>query len=144
MPGVTPSSGGIRYGMSFSFAALQPANKAPAADIPLSWRKVLRSIRSPYLKFFLSFMTRPAIDTGLMLPVTVQAPAHLDLDGPGDMCHGGHFAVAGSANQAGADMHHVREINVVRHPVDSHPGDRLLFFPIPGQFLYFRSVPGDE
>ncbi len=89
-------------------------------------------------------MTCPAIDTGLMLPVAVQAPAHLDLDGPGDTRHGGHFAVAGGANQAGADMHHVREINVVRHPVDSDPGDWLLFFPIPGQFLYSRSVLGYE
>lgn len=89
-------------------------------------------------------MTRPAIDTGLMLPVTIQAPAHLDLDGPGDMRHGGHFAVAGGADEAGADMHHVREINVVRRPVDSVPGDRLLFFPILNQFLDFRSVLGDE
>ena len=89
-------------------------------------------------------MTCPAIDTGVMLPVTVQAPAHLDLDGAGDTCHGGHFAVAGGANQAGADMHHMREINVVRHPVDSDPGDWLLFFPIPVKFLYFRSILCDK
>lgn len=79
-----------------------------------------------------------------MLPVTVQAPAHLDLDGPGDTRHGGDFAMAFGADEAGADMHHVREINVVRHPVDSVPGDRLLFFPIPNEFLDLRSVLGDE
>lgn len=79
-----------------------------------------------------------------MLPVTVQAPSHLDLDGPGDTLHGGHFAVADSAGEAGADMHHVRKIDVVRHPVDSDPGDQLLLFPILIQFPDFRSVLGDE
>lgn len=89
-------------------------------------------------------MTRPAIDTGFMLPVTVPTPAHLNLDGSGDTRHSGHFAVAGGANDAGAYMHHVREINMVRHPVDSDPGDRLLFFPILNQFPDFRSVLADE
>jgi len=84
-------------------------------------------------------MTRPAIDTCLVLPVTVQAPAHFDLDGPDDLRHGGHFTVAGGASEAGADMHHVREINEVRHPVDPDPGDRLLLVPVTLQLLNFQA-----
>ena len=89
-------------------------------------------------------MTRPAIDTGLVLPVTVQAPPHLEIDGPGDPFHGGHLAVAGGADKSGAEMHHVREIDVVRQAVDPDPGDRLPFVPVRHQFLDFRSVRGDE
>ena len=41
-------------------------------------------------------------------------------------------------------MHHVREIDEVRHPVDPYPGDGLFIFPVRHEFLNFRSVLGYE
>ncbi len=52
--------------------------------------------------------------------------------------------MACGADDSGAYMHHVREINVVREAVDPYPGDWLPFIPGNHQFLDFRSVPGDE
>ena len=89
-------------------------------------------------------MTRPAIDAGFMLLMTVQAPAHVEFDGPGETRHCRHLAVASGADESGAYVHHVREINMVRHSVDPDPGDRLFFFPVLHQFLDFRGVLGDE
>lgn len=84
-------------------------------------------------------MTRPAIDTGPTLPVTIQTPAHLDLDGPDDLRHGGNFAVAGCAGEPGANMHHVRKINMVGHPVNPDPGNRLLLVPVSLQLPDFQA-----
>ncbi len=89
-------------------------------------------------------MACPAIDARLMLPVTVEAPAHFDLLRPGDTRHACHVSVARAAGEAGTDMHHVREINVVRHPVDPDPGDGLFVLPVGHELLDFRSVLGDE
>lgn len=89
-------------------------------------------------------MTRPAIDAGVLLPVTVHAPAHLEIGGTGDPFHGRNLAVASGADKSGADMHHVREIDVVRHSVDPDPGDRLPFIPILHQLFDFRGVLRDE
>jgi hypothetical protein len=91
-----------------------------------------------------SFVTRPAIDARIMLPVTVKAPAHFYLTRPGDARHACHVPMALAANTAGADMHHVREIDEVRHPVDPYPGDGLFILPVRHEFLNFRSVLGYE
>jgi hypothetical protein len=96
-----------------------------------------------YLKFA-SLMTRPAIDARLMLPVTVQTPAHVQFDGPGNTRHCSHIAVAAGTDKSRAYMHHVREIDVVRHAVYPDPGDRLFFLPVLHQLFDFRSVLGDE
>lgn len=85
----------------------------------------------------------PAIDAGLMLPVTTQAPAHLETGRASDPLHCGHLAVTGAAVYPGADMHHVRKIDMVRQAVDPDPGDRLLPVPISHQFLDFRRFRGD-
>src|SRR5512143_232899 len=106
--------------------------------MPLSCKKVLRSIRVP------SFMTRPAIDACLMLAMAVQAPTHLDLDRAGDTLHSCHAAVAVSTGEASANMHHVRKIDEVRHAVDPDPGDRLFIFPVRHQLFYFRGVLSNE
>jgi hypothetical protein len=79
-----------------------------------------------------------------MPTMAVQTPTHLDLDRAGYTLHSCHAAVAVCAGEAGADMHHVREINVIRHVVNSDPGDRLLFFPVIHQFFDFRSVLSNE
>src|SRR5512143_1963309 len=106
--------------------------------MPLSCKKVLRSIRVP------SFMTGPAVDACLMPAMAVQAPTHLDLDRAGDTLHSRYAAVAVCAGEASANMHHVREIDVIRNAVDPDPGDRLLFFPVIHQFLDFRGVLSNE
>src|SRR5574337_157052 len=89
-------------------------------------------------------MTRPAIDARLMLSVTVQAPPHLDLDFPGNARHAGNVSMTGTACESSAYMHHVRKIDVVRHPVDPDPGDRFFVVPVHHELLYFRFVPRDE
>ena len=89
-------------------------------------------------------MTRPAIDARLMLPVTVEAPAHFYLTRPGDTRHACDVPMALAANTADADMHHVREIDEVRHPVDPYPGNGLFILPERHEFLNFRSVLGYE
>ena len=88
-------------------------------------------------------MTRPAIDAGLMLPVATQAPAHLETGRAIDPLHGDHISVADAAVNPGADMHHVREIDMVRQAVDPDPGERLLPVPVSHQFLYFRRFRGN-
>src|SRR5512138_2393888 len=124
--------------MSFSFPDWHPESTAPAAVMPLSCKKVLRFIRAP------SNMACPTIYTGLMLSMTVQAPPHLETGEPGDPAHGGHLAVADRAGKVDVDMNHVREIDMIRQPVDPDPGDWLPLFPVPHQLLDFRSVRGDE
>ena len=88
-------------------------------------------------------MAGPAIDACLMLPVTIQAPAHLETGRAGDPLHGGHLAVAAAAVDLGAYMHHVRKIDMVRQAVDLDPFNRLLPVPVFHQFLDFRSIRGD-
>ena len=88
-------------------------------------------------------MTRPAIGAGFMLFMTAQAPAHFYLLLPGDARHACHVPVALTARAAGADMNHVREINMVRHMVDPDPGDWFLFIPIRHQFFDLRSILSD-
>lgn len=41
-------------------------------------------------------------------------------------------------------MHHVREIDEIRHPVNPDPGDGSLVFPVRHEFLDFRSVLGNK
>ena len=89
-------------------------------------------------------MARPAIDTCLMLSMTVQAPTHVDLDGPGDPRHGSHIAVAARTDESGTNMHHVRKIDVVRHVVDPDPGNWFFFLPVSHQIFYFRRILGNE
>src|SRR5512143_2794359 len=91
-----------------------------------------------------SLMARPAIDTRLMLLVTAQAPAHPDLYRPGDSLHGGHIAVAGRTRKTGPYVHHVREVDVVGHPVDPDPGNRFFIVPVRHELFYFRRVLGNE
>ena len=52
--------------------------------------------------------------------------------------------MTGRAGQPGPDMHHVREVDVVRHPVDPDPGNGLFFVPVCHELFYFRSVLGNE
>ena len=89
-------------------------------------------------------MTYPAIDTGLMLTMTVQAPPHLETGGPGDALHGSNCTVTGSAIDFGANVHHVREIDMIRQAVNSDPGDRLPFFLVRHQFFDLRCVRRNE
>jgi len=93
---------------------------------------------------FSSFMTRPAIDARFMLPVAVKAPAHFYLTRPGDARHACHIPMAGGTGEAGADMHHVREIDEVRHPVDPDPRDRLFILPVGHELFDLRGVLGYE
>ncbi len=89
-------------------------------------------------------MARPAIDTGLMLFMTAQAPAHLYLTRPGDTRHACHIPMAGGTGEACADMHHVREIDKVRHPVDPDPRYRFFIRPVGHELLDLRGVLGYE
>jgi hypothetical protein len=41
-------------------------------------------------------------------------------------------------------MHHVREIDEIRHPVSSDPGDGFFSLPVPHQFFDFRIVLGNK
>jgi hypothetical protein len=91
-----------------------------------------------------SFMTRPAIDNRLMLSMTVQAPAHIDFDRSSDTRHCSHITVAARAEESGANMHHVREIDMVRHMVHPDPGNRFFFSPVHHQLFYFRGVLSNE
>ena len=84
-------------------------------------------------------MTRPAIDTGFIPSVTVQTPAHLEIDETGERLHGGNFAVAGGAVESGTDMHHVRKIDMVGQEVNPDPRDRLLLFPESCQIFDFQT-----
>lgn len=52
--------------------------------------------------------------------------------------------MAGGTVQSGTYVHHVREIDVVRQGVNPDPRDRLTFFPVSHQLLYFRRSRGDE
>lgn len=78
-----------------------------------------------------------------MRAVAVQAPAHLEAGCARDPLHGGHSAVTVAAVDAGADMHHVREIDMVRQAVDPDPGDGFLPVPITRQLLYFWGFRGN-
>jgi hypothetical protein len=89
-------------------------------------------------------MARPAIDTCLMLPMATQAPAHVDFDSPGYTRHCSNILVATCAEESGSNMHHVREIDMVRHVVHSDPGNRFFFSPVRHQFFYFRRVLSNE
>ncbi len=91
-----------------------------------------------------SLVARPAIDTGLMLFMTAQAPAHLYLMRAGYARHSCHIPMAGDTGEACADMHHVREIDEVRHPVDPHPRDRFFILPVGHELLDLRGVLGYE
>jgi hypothetical protein len=64
-----------------------------------------------------------------MLSMTVQAPPHLEIGGAGDAFHGGYFSVTGSAENLGPDVHHMREIDMIRQTVNPDPGDWLPFVP---------------
>jgi len=104
-----------------------------------------------YLKFVIwrlvfasSFMTRPAINAGLMLLMTFQAPAHFDIYLTGDALHRSDFTVAGVADESRANMHHMREIDMIRHAIDPDPGDRFLIFPVRHQLFDLRRLRCDE
>ena len=88
-------------------------------------------------------MTGPAIDTGFMLSVTIQAPPHLETGRAADSFHCGHFAVTCDAVDPGTDMHHVREIDMVRQAVDSGPGNRFPLVPVSRQQPDLRSFRRD-
>ena len=88
-------------------------------------------------------MTGPAIDAGLMLPMAPQAPSHLETGRTADPLHCRHIAVTGGTVDPGADMHYVREIDMVRQAVDPDPGDRLVPVPVSHQLLDFRSFGGN-
>ena len=89
-------------------------------------------------------MTGPAIDAGLIVPMTVQTPSHPQAERAGDAFHGRHFAMTGATVNLGAQMHHVREIDMIGQIVDPDPEDRLLLFPVGQQLLDFRSVGRDK
>ncbi len=79
-----------------------------------------------------------------MLPVAVKAPAHFYLTRPGDARHACHVPMAGSTGEAGADVHHMREIDEVRHPVDPDPRDGLFILPVGHELFDLRGVLGYE
>src|SRR6185369_2769222 len=108
--------------------------------MPLSCKKDLRFMRGSV--DFLN-MTGPAIDAGLVLAVTSQAPSHLETGCAGDPLHGRHFAVTGGTGDSGTDMHHVREIDMVRQAVDPDPLNRLLLVPVGHQLLDSLGLRGD-
>ena len=89
-------------------------------------------------------MTGPAIDACLMPAMTVQAPTHLDLDRAGDTLHSCHVAMAVCAGEASANMHHMREIDEVRHAVNPDPGDGFFFIPIHHKLFDLRGVLSNE
>src|SRR5688500_4972418 len=105
-----------------------------------------------------SVMTDEAVGAHLARAVAVDAPPHLQRVRP-------HHAIAGArassvpdfhfrhrfdrpvtllAREAGADVTHVREMSVVRNPVDAHPWDRPLLAPVRDQLLHFGAVCGDQ
>ena len=91
-----------------------------------------------------SFMTGPAIDTGLMLPVAIQTPSHFNLYGTCDTSHGCNLTVTACAHETGSNMHHMRKIDEVRHSVDPYPGNRFFFVPVWHQFLNFWRILSNE
>src|SRR5687768_13459111 len=74
-------------------------------------------------------VARPVLD------VTVDAPAHVERGVLVDLIHVLHRSVAALAGDAGVDVAHVRELDVVRHLVDALPGDRLPLVPVGGELL---------
>ncbi len=119
----------------------------PCSSVVKSIHAFLCASVSPWLNLVvmtLSFMARPAIGARLILLVAAETPAHPDLDRPRDARHGRDVAVAVGTDAAGPDVHHVREIDMVRHPIDPDPGDRLLVFPVRHKLLDFRRILRNE
>ena len=79
-----------------------------------------------------------------MLPVTSQAPTHLEIGRTADPVHRGHLAVTGAAVNLGADMHHMREINMIWKTIDPDPWNRFAFVPVEHQLHDLRFVRRDE
>ena len=91
-------------------------------------------------------MTCPAITTVLNLPfgMTVYTPRHLEGGDPSDPAHSFYGAMALLAFQTGLGMSLMGEVYEVWHIMHFYPGYRLLFFPIPVQLLYFRTICRDD
>ena len=85
-------------------------------------------------------MTRPAINACLVLPVTSQAPAHFDFTRPFDTRHRSDVPVAITADSSSANMHHMREVDKIRNPIDPDPWNRFFILPVGHELFYFRRI----
>jgi hypothetical protein len=88
-------------------------------------------------------MAGPAIDTGFVVPVTAEAPSHLQIDATLDAIHGGHIVVTLQAVDSCLNMCPMGKIDMLRKLIDPDPFYRSLAFHVFKQFDDFRAVFGD-
>src|SRR3990172_9282264 len=110
------------------------AASAPALAVARNFRKSRRSIRL----LIVSLVTGGTVHRCPPLVVTVQAPAHLQRSKLVDLVHRLHRPVALLAAHAGAHVALMREVNEVRHAVDSNPGNGLALLPVGRQLAHLR------
>src|SRR6516225_1137423 len=138
------SLGAIRYGISRSVGRSAQPLSAAAAPTPASLRKSRR------LKTTGSLMREPrlvmacesvhdggilAVGGVLLLPVTADAPPHLERR---ILVHHRHLLDRAVALLAADPAQHVAlvvELDVLRQVVDRHPGNRLAAVSVLGQLL---------
>jgi hypothetical protein len=89
-------------------------------------------------------MTGPAVNAGLVLFMASETPAHFDFTRPFNAYHRSYIPVAIAANSTRADVHHMRKVNEVWHPIDPDPGNRFLIFPVGHEFFNFRRILSNE
>src|SRR5438046_3185943 len=141
------SSGGTRYGISFSAGCAHPATPMPPR--PTSLRKSLRLNVTESVMGFL-VMTRQAIHRRRVLGVveplamTLEAPSHLERRVLIHHVHLLNRAMAGLALDAGANVALVIELHVVRQPVDLDPRRRLTAVVIGRELLDLGPVDGGD
>ena len=89
-------------------------------------------------------MTGPAVDAGFVFAMTAETPAHLQADGAFYTIHCCYIVMTHGTVQLRTNVHHVREIDVLRELVDPNPLNGLFVLDGIHQFDDFRTIRGYE
>src|SRR5687767_971744 len=138
--------------MSFSTCSEpQPSMVVAAVPVPITLRKSRRLTPAVPLSALMwdlvmtcrAVVARPERRIGLS-DVAVHAPAHVERGGLIHGFHVLHIAVAGLAADAGVDVPHVREVDVLGKLVNANPRNGLLLVPVGSELLDLRLSRGDD
>src|SRR5262245_7628713 len=155
----------MRYGMSFPVSSWQAVVAIAALETPrtlrnsrrltpvfcLSWLMSVVAVRAVVPRFLALArvrrrrrLLRGGIARGLepflravAVDVTAHTPTHVEAGILEDAVHSLHLAVTRLAGDAGVHVTRVREVDVLRHLVNSHPRNRLRVR------AHARTHPGD-